>query len=150
MDDQRTADPFDPSRAEGAPAAFAVGLSELPVERWTSAGPGAVSWQTVLGGAQTPGRSLTAGVAEVEPGAPDRTFVHRHDPDELYFVLAGNGAVLVDDQEFTVSAGSTVFVPGGAWHSARNTGDDVLRILYVFPVDSFDAVVYEYRDGAPG
>lgn len=143
-------DPFAPAGAAGDPAAFAVALSELPVERWTEAGPGAVSWQTVLGGAQTPGRSLTAGVAEVEPGAQDRTFVHRHDPDELYFVLAGNGAVLVGDQEFTVGAGSTVFVPGGAWHSARNTGDDVLRILYVFPVDSFDNVVYEYRDGAPG
>ena len=73
-----------------------------------------------------------------------------HDPDELYFVLSGTGAVVVDDRELPVAAGSTVFVPGGAWHSARNTGDDVLRILYVFPVDSFDDVVYEYRDGTPG
>ena len=143
-------DPFAPAGAAGEPAAFAVALSDLPVERWTGSGPGAVSWQTVLGGAQTPGRSLTAGVAEVEPGAPDRTFVHRHDPDELYFVLSGTGAVVVDDRELPVAAGSTVFVPGGAWHSARNTGDDVLRILYVFPVDSFDDVVYEYRDGTPG
>ncbi len=143
-------DPFDPVGPAVAPAAFAVDLSALPVERWSGPGPGAVSWQTVLGGAQTPGRSLTAGVAEVQPGAPGRTFVHRHDPDELYFVLAGSGAVLVEDEEFPVAAGSTVFVPGGAWHSARNTGEDVLRILYVFPVDSFDDVVYEYRDGEPG
>jgi len=143
----------DPFAAAGAPrdlAAFVADLADLPVERWGAAGPGAVSWRTVLGGSRTPGRSLTAGVAEVEPGAPDRTFVHRHEPDELYFVLSGTGAVVVDDQELAVAAGSTVFVPGGAWHSARNTGDDVLRILYVFPVDSFDDVVYEYRDGAPG
>ena len=137
MDQPRTTDPF------------AVDLAVLPVERWGPSGPGAVAWRTVLGGDGTRGRSLTAGVAEVEPGAPDRTFVHRHDPDELYFVLAGSGAVLVADQEFPVSAGSTVFVPGGAWHSARNTGDEVLQILYVFAADSFDDVVYEYRDGAP-
>ena len=143
-------DPFAPAGAPGDPAAFAVELSDLPVERWTLSGPGAVSWQTVLGGADTPGRSLTAGVAEVEPGAPDRTFVHRHDPDELYFVLAGSGAVLVGDEELPVATGSTVFVPGGVWHSARNTGDEVLRLLYVFAADSFDDVVYEYLDGAPG
>lgn len=143
-------DPFAPAGATGEPAAFAVDLSALPVERWGAGGPGAVSWQTALGGALTPGRSLTAGVAEVEPGAPDRLFVHRHEPDELYFVLAGSGAVVVGDDEFPVAAGSSVFVPGGAWHSARNTGDEVLRILYVFPVDSFDDVEYEYRDGTPG
>ena len=143
-------DEFNLTQTSAGSAPFAVNLSEVPVERWTGSGPGAVSWQTVLGGAHTPGRSLTAGVAEVEPGAPDRMFVHRHDPDELYFVLSGTGTVLVDDRELPVAAGSTVFVPGGAWHSARNTGDDVLRILYVFPVDSFDDVVYEYRDGTPG
>ena len=150
MDDRRRSDPFAAPRPSGAPAAFVVDLAALPVERWGPGGPGAVSWQTVLGGPGTPGRSLTAGVADVEPGAPDRTFVHRHDPDELYFVLCGSGSVLVDDEEFAVAAGSTVFVPGGAWHSARNTGDEVLRILYVFGVDSFDDVVYEYLDGTPG
>lgn len=133
-----------------APAAFAVDLAQLADSRWGTDGPGAVTWRTVLGGPGTAGRSLTAGVAEVAPGDPGRTFVHRHDPDELYFVLGGTGAVMVDDDEFPVAAGSSVFVPGGAWHSARNTGDDVLRILYVFPVDSFDQVVYEYRDGPPG
>ena len=143
-------DPFDLAGGTGGPAPFAVDLDGLPVERWGSGGPGAVSWRTVLGGASTPGRSLTAGVAEVEPGAPDRTFVHRHDPDELYFVLTGTGSVLVGDDEFPLRPGSTVFVPGGVWHSARNTGEDVLRILYAFAADSFDEVVYEYRDGAPG
>ena len=58
--------------------------------------------------------------------------------------------MLVGDEELPVATGSTVFVPGGVWHSARNTGDDVLRILYVFAADSFDDVVYEYLDGAPG
>jgi hypothetical protein len=143
-------DEFNLTQSSAGPAPFAVGMSEVPVERWPSSGPGAVSWQTVLGGASTQARSLTAGVAEVEPGAPDRTFMHRHDPDELYYVLGGTGSVVVGDEEFQVATGSTVFVPGGAWHSARNTGDDVLRILYVFAVDSFDEVVYEYRDGAPG
>jgi len=143
-------DAFNLTQPSDDPAAFAVDLSDVPVDSWPVSGPGAVSWRTVLGGASTQARSLTAGVAEVEPGDPGRTFVHRHDPDELYFVLSGTGAVLVGEEEFPVTTGSAVFVPGGAWHSARNTGNEVLRILYVFAVDSFDEVVYEYRDGAPG
>ena len=90
------------------------------------------------------------GTAEIEPGAPDRVAVHRHDPPEVYHVLSGTGSVVIDDQEHLVTAGASVFIPGGAWHSARNTGDDVLRLLYVFPVDSFSDVVYEFRDGHPG
>ncbi|MFM7064140.1 MAG: cupin domain-containing protein [Actinomycetes bacterium] len=142
-------EPFDLPDPGAVPAPFGVDLSEVAERRWGAAGPGAVSWRTVLGGDETRGRSLTAGVAEVAPGDPGRTFVHRHAPDELYFVLGGDGVVQVAEQEFPVRAGSTVFVPGGAWHSARNTGDEVLRILYVFAVDSFDDVVYEYRDGRP-
>lgn len=123
--------------------------SAVPLESWGPAGPGAVSWRTVVSGDRTPSTGLTVGVAEIEPGAPDRLHLHRHDHDEVYHVVAGEGAVIVGDREHPVVVGSTVFIPGGAWHSARNTGDATLRLLYVFAADSFDDVSYEYPDGGP-
>ncbi|MCB8978163.1 MAG: hypothetical protein H6657_12140 [Ardenticatenaceae bacterium] len=39
--------------------------------------------------------------------------------------------------------GSLVFIPGDAPHGLRNTGSEVLRLLYVFAVDSLDEVVYK-------
>ncbi len=128
---------------------FVVDAGAPPVESWGVTGPGAVAWRTVVSGDRTPSTGLTVGVAEVEPGAPDRVHVHRHDQDEVYHVVAGEGAVVVGDDEYVVGPGSTVFIPGGTWHSARNTGTEVLRLFYVFAADSFADVVYEYRDGEP-
>jgi hypothetical protein len=129
---------------------FVVDAGAPPVESWGVTGPGAVSWRTLVSGDRTPSTGLTVGYAEVEPGDPERLHVHRHEQDEVYYVIAGEGAVTVGDQEWSVAAGSTVFIPGGEWHSARNTGTEVLRLLYVFAADSFAEIRYEYLDGEPG
>ena len=44
----------------------------------------------------------------------------------------------------TSERGSTIFVPSDAVHAVGNTGNDVLRLLYVFGVDSFDDVEYVF------
>ncbi len=52
--------------------------------------------------------------------------------------------VSIDGVLHDVRAGSTVFVPSDAVHAVGNTGADVLRLLYVFGVDSFDDVTYVF------
>lgn len=39
-----------------------------------------------------------------------------------------------------------MFIPGNVWHGARNTGTNVLRLLYVFATDSFADVYYEFAN----
>ena len=35
-----------------------------------------------------------------------------------------------------------MFIPGMAEHGIRQTGNEILRLFYAFPVDSFDGVEY--------
>jgi mannose-6-phosphate isomerase-like protein (cupin superfamily) len=86
-------------------------------------------------------------VTELGPG--DWLGLHRHAPSEVYYVFAGAGILSLDGREITVGAGSAVFIPGMAEHGIRQTGSEILRLLYAFPVDSFDGVEYLFS-AAPG
>jgi mannose-6-phosphate isomerase-like protein (cupin superfamily) len=68
--------------------------------------------------------------------------LHRHAPAEIYYVFRGAGLMSLDGRKIPVKAGSAVFIPGMAEHGIRPTGNEVLRLFYVFPVDSFDDVEY--------
>ena len=43
-----------------------------------------------------------------------------------------------------MKAGSAAFIPGMAEHGFRQTGTEVLRLFYAFPVDSFESVEYVF------
>ncbi len=133
-----SADQRPPSRP------FVVHERDCELEDWSASGRHGVSWRTLLSGDRTPTDSLTMGIAEIEPGSPDEFHLHRHEPAEAYYILAGSGAMSIDGEIHEVSAGSAVFVPSNSIHSIANIGADVLRVLYVFGVDSFGDVVYVF------
>ena len=70
----------------------------------------------------------------------DQLKVHRHALPELYYILTGSGVVTIDGVQHPVSADTAVFIPGNVAHGLRNTGQTILRFLYVFAVDSFSKV----------
>jgi len=107
---------------------------------------GSVHWRTLISGDRTPTDSLTVGIAELEPGGSKRFRPHRHAQAEVYYVLSGEGTVTISGTEHLVRPGATVFIPGGAEHGARNTGAELLRLLYVFPANSFPEIKYEFPD----
>ena len=109
-------------------------------------GPGRVRWRTLLSADRTPSDQLTVGVAELDPGQESDPLLHRHAQPEVYYILEGEGFVRVGDEEHPIRAGTTVFIPGGALHRARNTGTTPMRLLYVFPTASFRDVEYEFPD----
>ena len=119
--------------------------TDVPMDGGDGGAFGAVTWRTLISGDRTPTSALTVGVAHVPPGQPETAGLHRHEPAEIYYVLEGEGTMVIDDTEHPLRAGSTVFVPPNAWHVARNTGEGTLRILYAFPTDSFRDVMYEWR-----
>jgi len=68
---------------------------------------------------------------------------HRHTAAEVYYVLEGEAVVVLDGDEIRVGAGSLVRLPGDAEHGIRAVGGPV-RVLFVFPAEPFDDVVYRF------
>jgi mannose-6-phosphate isomerase-like protein (cupin superfamily) len=116
--------------------------ADAPEDGWDDAVRGRIRWRTLFSKDKTATEGLTCGVAELGPG--DWLGLHRHAPPEIYYVFAGAGIVSLEGREIAVQAGSAVFIPGMAEHGLRPTGTEVLRLLYAFPVDSFDSVEYQF------
>ncbi len=114
--------------------------TDAPQDGWDDPVRGRIHWRTLFSRGRTRSEGITCGVAELGPG--DWLGLHRHAPPETYYVLAGAGIVCLDGREIAVRAGSAVFIPGMAEHGVRQTGIEVLRLFYAFPVDSFDNVEY--------
>jgi mannose-6-phosphate isomerase-like protein (cupin superfamily) len=123
---------------------FVVHEEECAVEGADDGPFGSLRWRTLVSGDRTPSDSLTVGVAELEPGESGPFTPHRHAQPEVYYILSGTGSVVVAGVVHPVRPGSTVFIPGDTEHGARNTGDELLRLLYVFPADAFSDVEYEF------
>ncbi len=131
-----------------SPRGIVVHEATCPIEGWDDAIRGTVVWRTLLSADRTPTSQMTLGVTEVGPGQPSPFLPHRHAQAEIYYVLSGEGVVSIDGVEHALRAGSSVFIPGDVPHGARNTGRDVLRLLYVFAADSFSDVHYVFPSPA--
>ena len=62
---------------------------------------------------------------------------------------AGQGKVLIDDNEYAVSDGSAIIVPAGAEHNVINTGEDTLQLYTIYsPAHHKDGIVRATREEA--
>jgi mannose-6-phosphate isomerase-like protein (cupin superfamily) len=69
-------------------------------------------------------------LAEATLGPGDRTIPHSHAvAEEFYYVVEGQGAMRIGEEECAVIRGDAILIPPGALHSLSNTGDSYLRIL---------------------
>jgi quercetin dioxygenase-like cupin family protein len=76
-----------------------------------------------------PTRSLIMGIVEVQPGC--RAPAHRHNCEEVYYVLDGRGEVVSDGVPHAFEAGDAVYNAPNSVHTVRNTGGETLRLLVV-------------------
>jgi mannose-6-phosphate isomerase-like protein (cupin superfamily) len=104
-----------------------------------------LSWITLFSSDITPTDGMTAGIAEILPGAA-RGRLHRHKEAEIYYIIEGSGVMLLNGEETPVGPGASVFIPGDALHGLRNTGDGLMKLFYVFPTGCFSDVVYHFAD----
>ena len=74
--------------------------------------------------------SLRQSLAEATVPVGAETLLHRHmKSDEIYHVLEGDGRMSMDDGDFDVTGGDTVYIPSGTSHKIVNTGSIPLRIF---------------------
>ena len=71
--------------------------------------------------------NLSITIVEMEPGG----FQHldSHEPEQMYYILEGQGLMNVDGEERRVQAGDCIFFPSFVEHGLKNTGEGVLRYL---------------------
>lgn len=114
---------------------------ERPVEGWNDE-RGRLTWRPLFSADSTPTDQLVTGVAELQEGG--FLALHRHEQAETYYVLTGQGVVVLDGVEHPVRPGSSVFLPGSSEHGVRNTGTHKLRFFYALAADDFTDVEYVF------
>ena len=75
--------------------------------------------------------AMATGLWRLYPGQKSAPDIHPN-ADELYYVVAGRGRVVMEHEEYEVRQGMTVFIPANVTHQSFNIGDDELVYYYVF------------------
>ncbi len=70
---------------------------------------------------------------ELQPGG--HTPLHAHSQEHEVFVLEGEGTFVFEGQQHPFGAEHVVFVPPNKEHRFMNTGDSVLRMLCIIPIN---------------
>lgn len=92
--------------------------------------PPRTSW--ILVSEQTTGsRNLAMGVNETQVGS--MVPKHKHDTEEeVMFFLQGKGQFITDDEVIELKPGICVFNPPGSFHTIVNTGDEILKFVWIY------------------
>ncbi len=68
---------------------------------------------------------LTTTFVEIEPGGKQR--VHHHEPEQVYYIIAGTGKMTVGDEQEIVQSEDCIFIPFQEPHGLENIGDVPLK-----------------------
>ena len=69
-------------------------------------------------------------VYRIPPGASEGVHAHHHGDDnlgaldEIYYVVSGQGHMIIDGRRVPVATGECIFVPAGVPHGIENTSTD--------------------------
>lgn len=118
---------------------------DCPIEKWETGQGEIVRWWTLISGDRTPSEGLTVGLAEISVGAVVPQQGHSHEENEVYFILEGQGTLHGPSEKTRVAKGEAIYIPGGTEHHITNTGNETLRLLYIFDTDAFSDVEYNKK-----
>jgi len=76
-----------------------------------------------------PTKSLCVGIVEIDSGVHSPR--HRHNCEEIYYVLSGKGYVQTNDDRHEFEEGDAILNRENVFHSVYNTGTEKLRLLVV-------------------
>jgi mannose-6-phosphate isomerase-like protein (cupin superfamily) len=91
--------------------------------------PGVKDIKVIYPETGTLAKSLCVGIVEIDSGAHSPR--HRHNCEEIYYVLSGKGHVQTDDGRHEFEEGDAVLNRENVFHSVCNTGTEKLRLLVV-------------------
>lgn len=79
---------------------------------------------------QGPSQRMTCGHTTIYPTGT--TTGHSHaDMEEIYFILSGEGSMIVGEDEFPIKPGDALYVPPGQFHTTKQAGILPLTVLWM-------------------
>ena len=82
-------------------------------------------------------KHLVLGTEDIPPGGMIPK--HKHlEQDEILLVQTGTAHVTLNDREYEVRAGGTVFFPAQTWVSLKNIGKDSISLVFIFSAPGFE------------
>src|SRR5882757_10273189 len=82
-------------------------------------------------------KHLVLGTEDIPPGGVIPKHMHL-EQDEILLVQTGTAHVTLDDKEYDVHAGGTVFFPAQTWVSLKNIGTDSISLVFIFSSPGFE------------
>lgn len=96
-----------------------------PMERM----PGVRDWKVIYPETGFPTKTLVMGIVEIAPGA--HTPLHRHNCEEVYYVLQGRGYVESEGERYEFETGDAIYNRENTAHRVFNTGTEPVRLCVV-------------------
>jgi len=78
--------------------------------------------------------AMSAGLYVLVPGATDRQ--SPHDEDEIYYVIRGCSRMRVGAQDYSVEAGSIIFVAAGVEHRFYEIKEEMAVLVIFAPAET--------------
>ncbi|HID86822.1 MAG TPA: cupin domain-containing protein [Anaerolineae bacterium] len=92
--------------------------------------PGVRDWKLIYPETGTETKTLIMGIVEVEPG--QHTPLHRHNCEEVYYVLQGRGVIESEGERYPFEQGDAIYNKENTAHRVFNTDpQETLRLLVV-------------------
>lgn len=82
-------------------------------------------------------KQLLVGTEDIPPGKGIPIHKHSH-CDEVVILLQGKGTAILGARLQEVSAGAMLFIPEDEWVGLKNTGQETIRIVFIFSELGFD------------
>lgn len=91
--------------------------------------PGVKDWKVIYPETGINTKTLIMGIVEIQPGC--HTPLHRHNCEEVYYVLQGRGKLESDGELYEIEEGDAVYNRENSKHRVFNTGQETLKLLVV-------------------
>ncbi len=102
-----------------------------------------LKWKYMADSTQMKSHGLSCGVLVLPPG--ELLPLHYHSPQEIYIIRRGEGLLLSSLNTRKVCKDSFVYIPQNFEHGLKNTGEEDLELLWIFPTDCWEEVEYVFK-----
>lgn len=81
----------------------------------------------LIGRVNTPAKDVSIQISEIPVNSEQP--LHRHAPEQCYYIIRGRGLMIIDGEERVLEAGNAVYIPSNKDHGIKNIGSEVLEYL---------------------